>query len=348
MTTTNRLALALALALGVTATGCSTADPAHMGDDDGAGGDDGGGSSRPLDASGTYTMHSSFDIASNVPGTAGTVVNTIIAATDDPNDPSKWVLDQLINQLGSGVVKTALQYGEALAVGFLNSELTSIAPDFVDTMILVGKDLGDISKNFGLNETLTLTGSGTSYTATHTVTGAHFKIGNQELDFALTNYGLQNIVVDNVAVTMDSTGELTIAAHDIPLSYGQVLKMGLDGAIVPLIDPTAHNLNDLLTHLVDCNAVGSYLADDIGFLSAATYAGFCTAGLNAAAGFVYSKIDAIDGSALNFNLAGTVRGMDTNNDRQIDTLVTGSWTGMLSYGSAPSPLAPATFFGARN
>ena len=83
MTATTRLTFALALAIGATAAGCGS-DPSQMGggDDDGGGG--GGGSNMPkqLDPTGTYTMHSTFDLATNMPGTAGTVVNTIIAATD--------------------------------------------------------------------------------------------------------------------------------------------------------------------------------------------------------------------------------------------------------------------------
>ena len=71
--------VALALALGATAGGCSS-DPSMMpggGDDDGGGSDGSGGGGTtppppaPLDATGKYTMHSTFDIATNLPGTAG-------------------------------------------------------------------------------------------------------------------------------------------------------------------------------------------------------------------------------------------------------------------------------------
>lgn len=60
-----------------------------------------------------------------------------------------------------------------------------------------------------------------------------------------------------------------------------------------------------------------------------------------------SKIDAIDGTALQFGLSGSAKGLDKNNDRDIDTILTGAWGGTLSYGSTPTPLAPAAFFGER-
>jgi hypothetical protein len=351
MQTTNRLSLVLALALGSTAVGCGAADPSSMpgGDDGGgSGGAGGGGNQKPLDATGTYTMHSTFDLATNMPGKAGEVVTTIIQATDDPNDPTQWILDQIINALPNGAAKTALGFGESLAAGYLNQQLLNVAPDFFSTMVQVGADFGDIAKHFGLNETLQLTGSGGSYTAIHTVTGVHFKLGNQETDYAFANYHMPNIVASDVAVTMDDTGQLTIAAHNVSLTYGKILHLGLDAAIIPLIDPSAHNLNELLAHKIDCAAIGSGIAGALSIsFAAGTITSACTVGLNAVATVVYTKIDGLDSTALQFGLSGTAKGTDRNNDRTIDTIVTGSWTGTLAYGSAPSPLVPAAFFGER-
>ena len=349
MKTTNSLVLALALALGTTAAACGGTDPSDMagGDGGGSGGGSGGGNQKPLDATGKYAVHSTFDLATNMPGTAGTVVNTIIAATDGSDDPTRWILDQLISQLPSGTVKSVLTSGEGFVAGYLNDRLLAIAPDFVSTMVQVGHDFGDIAKQFGLNETLELTHAGSDYKAVHSVTGAHFKLGNQEADYTLANYNMANVVVNNVAVTMDATGQLTIAAHNVPLAYGKLMRLGLDAAIIPALDASARNLGDLLAHTVDCQAVGAAIADAIGIGSASTFAGACSLGLSAGAHFVYSKIDAIDGTALQFGLSGTAKGFDKNNDRTIDTIATGTWSGTLSYGTTPAPLAPSTFFGER-
>ena len=358
MKTTNSLVLALAIALGSTAVGCSAADPSNMsGDDDGGGDDAGGGGGgdpkKPLDATGKYAMHSTFDLATNMPGTAGTVVNTIISATDDSDDPTRWVVDQIIAQLPDGTVKSALNLGKSFVVGYLNQRLLSFAPDFFSTMVQVGHDFGDLAKHFGLNETLELTHAGTDYVAVHTVTGAHFKLGNQESDYALTTYHVPNVVVNNVGVTMDATGQLMIAAHNVPLAYGKIMRLGLDAAIIPLIDSSAHSLNELMAHQINCQGVGtaiaSAIADFTGFNigSASTFAAACTAGISAGANFVYAKIDAIDGTALQFGLSGAAKGFDKNNDRNIDTITTGTWAGTLSYGATPTPLSPSTFFGER-
>jgi hypothetical protein len=337
------LVLVLALAAGATTAACG-ADPSSMGDDDGPGGDD--DQPKPLDATGTYSMQSTFDLATNMPGTAGNVVNTIIAATNDPDDPTRWIVDQILTQLPDGTVKTAINTGKEFVVGYLNQRLLQLAPDFVSTTVQVGHDFGDIAKHFSLNETLELTKTSNGYTATHSVVGVHYKLGNQEGDFLLVNYHITNVVVPNVAVTMDQTGQMTIAAHSVPLAYGKLLRLGLDAAIIPQIDSSARNLNDLLAHKVDCVAVGNAVGNAIGF-GASTITGACNAGLIAGANLVYSKIDAIDATALSFALNGTARGVDKNNDRKIDQLQTGTWSGTLAYGSTPTPLLPATFVGQR-
>jgi urease alpha subunit len=97
------------------------------------------------------------------------------------------------------------------------------------------------------------------------------------------------------------------------------------------------------------SAIATAIADFTGFPigSASTFAAACTTGLTAGANFVYVKIEAIDGTALQFGLHGSARGLDKNNDRNIDTILTGTWAGTLSYGTTPTPLAPATFFGER-
>jgi hypothetical protein len=348
MITPTRLALVAALAL--TATAACGADPSSMGGDDGGGGDQ--PPSGPLDPTGTYAVHSTFDLATNMPGTAGAVVNTIIDATDNANDPTQWVLEQLIAQLPTSNVfergvKDALDLGKGAIADYLNDKLLGLAPDFLPKLVQVGSDFGDIAKQFGLNETLTLTRSGTDYVAVHSIVGVHYQLGNQQGDLAFANYQMSNVVVSSITVQMDPTGQLTIAAHDVPLAYGQLLRLGLDAAIIPAIDPSAHNLNDLLVHEVNCQAIASAIVSEFGIGGASTLAAACTVGLSAGANLVYSKISAIDGTALRFSINGSARAVDRNNDPQNDQIQTGTWAGTLAYGTAPTPLIPATFFGER-
>jgi hypothetical protein len=151
---------------------------------------------------------------------------------------------------------------------------------------------------------------------------------------------------------LDATGKLTIGEHKLPVSYGKVLRMGLDAVIIPAVDPNATNLGELLADHIDCAAVGQSiydaLVDQFGFGgSPSTWQSACTAGLNYGAQTIYNKISDIDASALEFDLTGTAKAVDTNHDSKADALQTGKWTGTLSYSGTPAPLATATFTGSR-
>jgi hypothetical protein len=355
MTTAKKnLFAALALVLGAAVTGCAT-DPAGDPNDpndptDPTDPDD--PSQPPLDATGKYSMRSSFDLASNAPGKAGEVVNMIIAATDGGNDPAEWILEQAINAMPNGTFKNIVNGAKPFVAGYINDRLLSIAPDFVTTMVQVGNDMGQVVKNFGLNETLEVSKAGEAYTAKKTVSGVHFKIDGVETDHAFSDFGVGETVVENVGVTVSKTGQVSIADHKVGLSYGKVIRIGLDAAVIPSLDPSAANLGQLLQNLVNCNAVGSAIndavVDTIGFgPGAGTFTSACNAGLTAGANLIYSKIDGIDGQAMELGLTGAAKAVDKNGDRKFDTIQTGAWSGTCSYAGTPAPLAGATFFGER-
>ncbi|HEV7554645.1 MAG TPA: hypothetical protein VGO00_04265, partial [Kofleriaceae bacterium] len=349
-------AFSFVLALGVASVGagCSS-NPQMMGDD--GNGDDGGGDDvppppppTPLDPTGTFRLQNTFDIASNMPGTVGDVLNAIIDMTDGPNDPSDWLLTQIINQLGSGPLQTALQAAEPTIAGILNQELVTIAPDFVNTMKEVGQDFGAIAKHFGLNSKLAVskTATDTAFTAVHTFDGAHFKVETIDKDYNFSDYMVPNIVVNNLTIGIDLQNNFSVSEHTVPVPYGAVLRIGLDAAIIPLIDSNATNLDQLMEDKIDCVAVGQAIADALGFGSATTYEVACHAGLQYGATFIYQEIAKIDDSVLSFDMKGAAKAGDTNNDHVVDKLSTGTWSGTLSYaGSTPAPLSTATFVGTR-
>jgi hypothetical protein len=356
--------LGFASLISITALGCSSQPPGTPGDDgDGGGGGSGGGGGggggsgsgtpQSLDASGTYKLLSIYDVSTNMPGTVGTIVNDIIAATDDPNDPTQWVLQLLVNQLPIGTVKTLANDALPFVSGYLNNQLLDWAPTFVTDMKNVGQDFGDIAKKLGVNESYVVVAAGEDYTATDTATGVHFTIGTVNEDFAFSDYSISNVVVNNVGLQMDQTAKITIAEHQMPLAYGKILRIGLDAAIIPLIDSNATNLGTFFADEIDCNAVGQYVEqaidNDLGIdLGSGVFVTACTDGLTAGANAIYSELEGISATALNFDIDGTAKGVDTNSDYKIDQINTGTWDGTLSYsGGSPAPLSTATFTGSR-
>lgn len=329
----------------VAATGCA-ADAPDAGDDDGGGGGGGGGDPLPVptSAEGKYAMNSTFDVATNIPGTPGTVVNYFINATDDPDDPTKFIVDELIKALPDGSIKNFVQNSAPFVTGYLNDRLLDIAPDFVAKLVDVGDAFGQVTHNFGTMETLEIDAAGN---AKKTVTGLHFKIDNVDLDYPFADYGIQETKVEGLHVTLSETGQIAISEHTVPMKYGQVLKLAIDQAVVPMIDPSASNLGDILKNLVNCQAVGQYVYDAIGFGSPSTFESACNSGLNAAGNALYKALDNMDASALEFKLTGTARGVDKNQDSKMDDIQSGVYTGTLGYAGTPAPLGQAKFFGKR-
>jgi len=302
---------------------------------------------RELDASGSYRIHSKFDIAQNMPGSVGSAVNGLISMTDDPNDPAKWILDQVIAALPDGFFKDILVASEPFVAGELNNQLTQLAPGLVNTLLEVGGLVGDVAKNFGLGETLSISQLDGQYAGTLTVDTFELNIDNVPQNFAFVDYELENIVATSLPVTLDATNKLSIGQHQFPIPYGTVLRIAMDEAIIPAIDPTAHDLGDLLNNAVDCNAVGQGIADALGFGNAGLYAGACTVGLDMAADALYDQIAGIDSSALDFDIAGISKTSDPDMDYDIDLLQEGIWTGTLGYGGEAAALGPATYTGTR-
>lgn len=342
---TNSLSLTMLLALGASAAGCATS--ASPGDDDGMGsgsGDGSGSQTVPLTAEGKYSVTSDFDVAANMPGTAGDVFRQIIDATDSPDDPTHWVLDQLVKALPAGTIKNTLQGAVPFVAGYLNDRLLEVAPDFLVTIRDLGNKFGQVAKHFGTMETLDIAANNT---ATKTVTGVHFVVDQIALDYAFKDYNMMDVAVPNVAISLDQTGKLTIGDHKVPLSYGKVMRLALDEMVIPLIDPSAVTLGDVLKDAVNCHAVGQYTYEALGIGSASTFESACTAGLQAGAQAIYTQINKVDSAALEFQLTGVAKGVDKNHDGKLDTIQTGAWAGMLSYSGTGAPLASATFAGQR-
>ncbi|MBX3155181.1 MAG: hypothetical protein KF773_04205 [Deltaproteobacteria bacterium] len=339
---TSSIAL-LSLAFATAACTAGTEADIDDGDDNGGGGGDVDPQPVPLTPEGKFAITSTFDLATNAPGAVGRVANVIIDMTDSPDDPTRYIVERLAAQLPNGSVKDAVNGAIPFVAGYLNDRLLEVAPSFVGKAVEVGNKLGQVTKNFGLLETFEVDAAGV---AKRTVTGLHFTIDNVDLDFAFADYGIRETVVDGIRVSLAKTGRLTFDQHTVPLRYGQIMKLAIDQAIIPMIDPSASNLGDLLKSAVNCQAVGKYVFEAIGFGSAGTFQSACTAGLAAGANLLYAQLNNIDGSALEFGVTGEARGIDKNKDGKMDIIATGTWAGTLGYAGTPATLGDAKFFGA--
>jgi hypothetical protein len=337
--------ISLSMLFAVTVAGCASEAENH--NDDNGGGDGGGGQPQlpvPTTAQGTYAMQSQFDLATNVPGTAGTIAGYIIDATDSPEDPTLFIVQKLTAALPDGTIKDAVVSATPFVAGYLNDKLLEVAPSFVGKMLKLAKGFGEVTKNFGMVEVIEIDAAGA---AVKTVKGLRFEIDGVEHEFAFADYGITETRVEGLQVTLAKTGALTLSEHKVPLKYGQVIQIAVDQAIIPMIDPASANLGQLLKGAVNCKKVGQFVYEKVGIGSASTFESACNSGLAAGASALYGLLNNIDSSALEFGLTGEARAVDRNKDGKMDEIVTGTWSGDLRYAGTPAPLAEARFHGAR-
>ena len=305
----------------------------------------------PLDVTGRYTVHSEFDLVSGLPGAVGTVVNGFIDMTDSPNDPATWLIDLALNEIDNSAILSAINAGRPLIDGLVNDVILSYAPDFVTKILDIGDKFGQVAKHFGTTSTLDVVATGgvegNELESTHVMTGMLFKIDSNTYTFSMADLGMTNLTANPGTFRMDGETDIYIGQHSFPLSYGSILMVVLENVIIPSIDPTADNLAELLTGLVNCEAVGVEIADFVGFGSENFYNGACELGITAAAGFIEDQIRGLDSTGMELIISGEAKPMDTNTDRKVDTLRSGIWNGNVEYANQPAPLSNSTFRGER-
>jgi hypothetical protein len=295
-----------------------------------------------LAAGSTLSVVSSHDLGVTLPPAAQAVVDELTAATDGPDDPARWILDQLVAQLPASVQGVASDL-EPIVAAYLLTEIDQVAPRFAVGVQQIAQGLTRIAHQFGTRETLQLD------SATHAIrriTGLHFDVGSRDVDLPFADHGLADAIADvdvSIATTGASAGLVTFGPHAFALPYGTLLRLGLDGAAVPAADPAATDLASALRDLVDCAHLGELVSDEVGVGSPEIYEVACDAGMTAAAAAVDDKLAALDAVAFDMQVDGTAFGTDHDGDGLVDWLHAGVWTGNVSYGGATSPIAAATF-----
>jgi hypothetical protein len=89
-----------------------------------------------------------------------------------------------------------------------------------------------------------------------TADGGRFKIAGTTTDLLFAQHDIDDVIVADVLVTLPAQSNVGIGEHTLSLPNGKIVRLGLDAAVIPMIDPTATSLTDLLDNVVDCGAVG--------------------------------------------------------------------------------------------
>ncbi len=297
-------------------------------------------STIPTSAVGVFAVTSTLDL--HVPAAAAPALTTLLGATDGPDDPARYLVDRLIALLPDGSVKTLATAVTPYVAAYLNARLDDLAPRFVDGLRGLAAGLSRIATHLGTAETLRVDAGGTGV---RTITGVRFEVGNAVTVVPLADAGLADLAA-GVWVTLDAEGHVGISEHEHALPYGAILRLGLDRAVAPSVEPTASDLAGALGKLLDCDRLGGVIADRVGLGSATLYGTACRATMTALASEVDARLAAIDQTPLGIEVAGTAIGFDGNGDGTMDELRAGRWTGAVYAGSDREPIDAGSFLSA--
>jgi hypothetical protein len=298
-------------------------------------------STIPARPAGRFALTSTLDLP--VPPAADLVIAGLVAATDGPDDPSRYIVDRMIATLPDGTLKTIAASAAPYAAAYLNERLIDIAPRFVAGIDAIAGGLSRIATHAGTIETLQIDDDGA---AIRTITAARFQVGAAPTTVGFADAGLADIVV-GTHVVLDPTGHVTLGDHTHGWPYGALLRLGLDRAVIASIEPTARDLATALGTLVDCDRLGTLIADYIGFGSATLYSTACRAGMTVIASEIYARIAAIDDMLLALEVAGSADGIDLDGDGTMDELRAGRWSGSFQAAGSREPIDAASFSGTK-
>jgi hypothetical protein len=309
---------------------------------------------QALSLEGTYQLESQFDLVAGLPGTLGEVVRTAIDITNDPNDPTTFLIDLALRQIDNSSITGAVNsLRPGLDVG-INQFLKDQLGDVYANLLAFGNGFGDAAQRFGLKSELAITKKPDgSYVAKHTVKGIFFFTdagGHRDRqDVDLAEMSMDYVVSDNVPVTRTGDTGITIGDHALPVSYGKALVYMVRNIVIALIDPWARNLTEFLQDIVDCDSLGEKIAEEVGFGSAGIYSSACKTALAFAGNYLEGKLGEVGGTATGFSLHGNARIQDSNSDKKVDKILGGEWEGRLDIGPDAATLArpKQTFLGNR-
>lgn len=290
-----------------------------------------------------FELASTYDLATDMPGAAGSALNKVIAMTDDPDDPSAYLLDEMIATMPDSSLKRATEALEPFVASYVNDCLLERAPNLVAELVMLGRELGQAAHAVGTTDSVVIAADGSL--ASHSIDGLHYVLDGATYDLALADYDLGPVDAPAVEVAY-GTGALALGAHDLALPYGQMVRVTLDHAIVPRVDSGAADLGSLLHGAVDCGAIGADIASALGAGDPATFSRMCGDVLTAAAESVYADLARLDDQALVLTVTG-VAAAPVGPDGVADELSDGTWLGTVTYGSASAPLASGSFTGVR-
>lgn len=287
-------------------------------------------SDAPKSTAGIFRVSSTYEL-SQIPASARLLLDELADATDDPDDPGRFLVEQLVAAIPDVQLRELAQELEPVVAAAVQGELSAIAPKLAPGIVAIARGFERDARVISTRELWRVQLGGA---VDRVVTGVSF----DGVDVAFADAGMADLLAA-ARVDLERGGALVIADHAMALPYGAILRLALDRAVIPHAVPGAGNLAQALAALVDCQQLGVRVQAAIGFGPVAVYTAACHIALTEAADRFYARLGAIAPSGL--DTTGTARGYDRDGDGTMDEIGAGLWSGTVD----GAPIGVATFSG---
>ena len=298
----------------------------------------------PLRWAGVYHLENSLDVGGGFPGGLGMTFRTIDDLTDGPYDPASWLIDEALNQINDPTISAIVNaFRPGLDQDLLN-QINSAAPGLVDQLREIGQDITAVARHFGTGSDLVVEAhtnvDGTiTVVEKHTLKSVIFVIQNVRHEYTFAgDLSRPEPMAMNIPGSVVGEQTLNIGEHTFDVSYGRLILIALDRAIIPQFDPNANSIGEFLNDQIDCQSIGASLSNSIGFGSPQFWASACTGALNPVAQAIENEILRIDQTAGHLDWQGHATMVDHDMNRVVEELNPGRWTGSFVVGGQTSNL----------
>ncbi len=310
---------------------------------------------RPRDLTGAYDYEVSFDMSGAVPGTVGTVISALAEMFDDPDDPARYLVDQVESLLGTSIPSfiknTAIGLVDDLIKNYVPAEILQwgqyvgdaarvvTQPNFAGTLTIGQAQDGSLSAVERWTEVVFRWRGGCDPAASPGCDERRIALRNTQVGEVSTTYG----------VTED--GDLLDAAqHTRQIQYARMFHVFILNVVYPELVPGATSSGQILNAMVDCSRFADKLdesdgdVDGIFDIGVTTFTNteieqYCSDALNFVGGYIDDKLDQLaSGVESTVTLTGVARIVDADEDLVVEKLDQGQWQGTIQVDGQDQPV----------
>ena len=288
---------------------------------------------QPLSPSGVYRVESRLNVGANLQD--GALRDALAVVEELAADPGAALLSQAAYL--SFISEAEATDGGAALTSFVEDE----SPEGTARLRAFGRDIDELSRDLGLESTLSLDSEAGRFEAEHALSSVIIALGDQRHPLTLDELGAQHASPERLDVAVsDGDRTLTLATHALPIPLATVLERAIDDYVLPSIDDGARDVMDFLHESIDCLAVADWL--DLQYDLGAIVADLaCRDSVTAIADEIEQRLGALDDDSLELVITGRARAIE--HDGEVEALLDGVWEGALEDGGAAQSIIGAGY-----